>query len=214
MHFNSIYYHTWNKARAEQSKNLKVFIADLADQFVQKYAAEIVLIAMESMDYQPCVDVSGLMHAPSFIIDADRYTAEEMATALRSLDFLVTTRFHTAVLSMETGVPFVALSHDERLQFLVEEINPNQPIYYDYRSLHSEEGRLAFLDTVKQTYENPDQLSSRLKTLQLALSEKSARNELYFTQFLKERFPDLLREEIVEPALELPASPVPTAVSQ
>jgi hypothetical protein len=45
-----------------------------------------------------------------------------MTLLLRSLDLLVTSRFHAAVLSLAAGVPQVAVGHDTRLSTLYQDL--------------------------------------------------------------------------------------------
>lgn len=76
---------------------------------------------MEKLDADAVTQMQGMlgMDAPAF--RAGEKTAFEMAAALRMMDGLVTSRYHAAVLSMESRIPLVAVSMDERLDGLLEE---------------------------------------------------------------------------------------------
>jgi polysaccharide pyruvyl transferase WcaK-like protein len=56
-----------------------------------------------------------------------------MAGLLRSLDLLVTARYHAAVLSLAAAIPQVAAGHDLRLRSLYEELGLSE-LFVDPRS--------------------------------------------------------------------------------
>jgi polysaccharide pyruvyl transferase WcaK-like protein len=76
-----------------------------------------------------------MRHADRARIFSSRdYNASQMTGLLRSLDLLVTARYHAAVLSLAAAVPQVAAGHDLRLRSLYEElglselfVNPRSP---------------------------------------------------------------------------------------
>jgi hypothetical protein len=54
-----------------------------------------------------------------------------MACLLRSLDLLVTSRYHAAVLSLAAGVPQVAVHHDTRLATLYSDLGLKEKWFMD-----------------------------------------------------------------------------------
>jgi hypothetical protein len=56
------------------------------------------------------------------VFSSREHDASRMTTLLRSLDLLVTSRYHAAVLSMAAAVPQLAVGHDLRLVSLYQEL--------------------------------------------------------------------------------------------
>src|SRR4029453_8309752 len=82
------------------------------------------LIAREGVGEPLARAVQDLMRhgARARVFSSREYDASRMTTLLRSLDLLVTSRYHAAVLSMAATVPQVAVGHDLRLASLYEEL--------------------------------------------------------------------------------------------
>jgi polysaccharide pyruvyl transferase WcaK-like protein len=78
---------------------------------------------MESVDDNLARDILGRMKHKdrAKIFSATEYNASQMASVLRSLDLLVTSRYHAGALSLEGHIPQVAVAHDVRLADLYEE---------------------------------------------------------------------------------------------
>jgi polysaccharide pyruvyl transferase WcaK-like protein len=75
-----------------------------------------------------------MRHADRARIFSSRdYNASQMAGLLRSLDLLVTARYHAAVLSLAAAVPQVAVGHDLRLRSLYDELGLSE-LFVDARS--------------------------------------------------------------------------------
>jgi len=66
------------------------------------------------------------------IFSASRYNASQMASVLRGLDLLITSRYHAGALSLEGHIPQVALAHDVRLADLYEEIGMKEEFFFEH----------------------------------------------------------------------------------
>ena len=77
---------------------------------------------MEALDRKACARLKEMLEAPGAMFLSADCPAGVMTGILRSLDLLVTSRYHACVLSMEKGVPVVALSMDERLDGIMREL--------------------------------------------------------------------------------------------
>jgi len=62
---------------------------------------------------------------------ARHYDASQMTHLLRSLNLLITSRFHAAVLSLAAGVPQVAIHHDTRLATLYQDLGLKDKWFMD-----------------------------------------------------------------------------------
>ena len=77
---------------------------------------------MERLDEGPCADLAARLGRPCAMFLSGSTPANVMAGILHRLDALVTSRYHAAVLGMQAGVPFVAVSMDERLDGIAKEL--------------------------------------------------------------------------------------------
>lgn len=118
------YYFAHSRARRQASQALAAGYAALADRIVERHGRPLALIAMEELD-EPLVRVirRRMRHPERTMMFSSReHNASRMTTLVRSLDLLVTSRYHAAVLSMATAVPQVAVGHDLRLLTLYQEL--------------------------------------------------------------------------------------------
>ncbi len=89
-----------------------------------------VLIGMEKMDVKACDALRKRLHMPCAAFCSGDYSVDIMTGILNQLSLLVTSRYHASVLSMESAVPVVAISMDERLDSLFRELS------FDKKYLH------------------------------------------------------------------------------
>jgi polysaccharide pyruvyl transferase WcaK-like protein len=81
------------------------------------------------------------------IFSSREYTASQMTSILRGLDFLVTARYHACVLSMAAQVPQIAVGHDLRLKSIYTELGL-QDLFVDARAADRDARLRAALDRV------------------------------------------------------------------
>ena len=117
------YYFSRSEKRRKAAEALARGLAAEADRIIERHSRRVALIGMEGLDAPICNMVLAQMAHPEAarVFTSLDYNASEMTSILRSLDMLVTSRYHAAVLSMAAGVPLVAVAHDRRLQHLFEE---------------------------------------------------------------------------------------------
>lgn len=88
---------------------------------------------MERLDEKACLDLRGRLRSESALFLSGDHSASVMTGVLRELSALVTSRYHAAVLSMETGCPIVAVSMDERLDNLMKELSDDSCCLLDVK---------------------------------------------------------------------------------
>ncbi len=127
------FYFSWTKERREAAARLAQDFAELADWAVEKHGKAVALFCMESVDDALARDILARMRHPdrARIFSATRYNASQMASALRGLDLLITSRYHAGVLSLEGHVPQVAIAHDVRLADLYDEIGMKGEYFFE-----------------------------------------------------------------------------------
>jgi polysaccharide pyruvyl transferase WcaK-like protein len=118
------YYLSDSPERRAAGEALARAYADLADRVVESTGKAVALICMEQLDEAIAGRVRACMSHPedARIFSARQYDASRMTALLRSLDLLVTSRYHAAVLSLEAAVPQIAVGHDTRLETLYRDL--------------------------------------------------------------------------------------------
>ena len=97
--------------------------AGALNSFLEKHDFFPVLLGMEALDKKACLDLRSLLKAPSALFLSQENSAFVMTGILRRLSFLVTSRYHAAILSMEGACPICAVSMDERLYGIMKELS-------------------------------------------------------------------------------------------
>lgn len=120
------YYYSWNAQRRAASAALVEAWVQLIRHVVVDRGWHIKLIAMEELDTVICNRILAQLPAELRARVQTHYagaqTPQTLVAELRALDYLVTSRYHACVLSMQTAVPQVALHHDERLPAIYHEM--------------------------------------------------------------------------------------------
>jgi polysaccharide pyruvyl transferase WcaK-like protein len=104
---------------------------------------------MEELDERIALKVHNRMASRdrARIFSSREYNASQMTSILRSLDFLVTARYHACVLSMAGIVPQIAVGHDLRLKSIYAELGL-QDLFVDARQPSRHDLLMANLDRV------------------------------------------------------------------
>ena len=112
------YYFSRSKDRIKKSEELALKWAQEADRIIEKHGKNVALICMEEVDEPLAKCIKERMKNPEMakIYSSRNYNASEMTSILRSLELLVTSRYHAGVLSLEGEIPQIAIGHDTRLR--------------------------------------------------------------------------------------------------
>jgi len=113
-----------SRERSRAAAALAAMYAQLADWVVEEQRRSVALLCMEELDEPFAISIRERMrHSEQAKVFSSRvYNASQMTHLLRSLDLLVTSRYHAAVLSLGAAVPQIAVGHDLRLCSLYGEI--------------------------------------------------------------------------------------------
>lgn len=118
------YYFSRSPERRRASEALADTYAALADRLIEEHGKSIALIAMEQVD-EPLahlIEERMTRAGRARVFSSREYDASQMAVLLRSLDLLITSRYHAGVLSLAARVPQMAVGHDLRLKTLYQEL--------------------------------------------------------------------------------------------
>ena len=180
------YYFSRSPERMEMRERLIEGWARTADEIIEKYGKKVTLICMEELDQPLAEDIQGKMKNKDKcrVISSGKYNASQMTSVLSDLDLLITSRYHSAVLSLRAGVPQIAVGHDPRLTSLYQDLN----LYHDYFICHDAPHLWEDLtDKIDLLLANDDLQKDMLEDgleEQVTLSQK---NRILLGEFLREK---------------------------
>jgi len=118
------YYFTHSPERTRATEALARSYAALADELIARHGKSVALIGMEGLDEVLLRKVHAYMVHPdrARIFCSREYNASQMVCILRSLELLLTSRYHACVLSLAAQVPQIAVGHDLRLKTIYQEL--------------------------------------------------------------------------------------------
>lgn len=117
------YFYSTSLKRTEAFEKYIASISLAVTRYIAEKDMFPVLIGMERMDAKACGALEKAMQRKCASFCSGECPADIMAGILNRLSLLVTSRYHAAVLSMESGVPIAAVSMDERLDGIMRELS-------------------------------------------------------------------------------------------
>lgn len=161
-------------------------MAGALNAFLQKHDFFPVLLGMEALDRKACHDLQALLDPPSALFLSQENDARVMTGILRRFSFLVTSRYHAAILSMEGACPVCAVSMDERLYGIMKELSLEPYLLHtDDKDL---EGKLERV--LEKALEEREEISARIRerlpSYKRTLSEMGVFMKEYIVEGLKD----------------------------
>ena len=192
------YYFSRSKTRIKRSKELADNWGKEADRIIEKHGKNIALICMEELDEPLAREIISKMKHPqnTQIFSSREFNASQMTEILRSLDLLVTSRYHAAVLSLEAKVPQIAVGHDPRLKGLYKDLGMEDEYLIDYLSA-KKTGEKIWKQLSKSVDELLEEPLKMYDTLNKGFNDhliRSNKNHLILKEFLKEKGWDVKNE--------------------
>jgi polysaccharide pyruvyl transferase WcaK-like protein len=184
------YYYQHSKSCCEKSELLVDVLAVQADELVEKYDKDIALLSMEGLDTAFTTKVQQHMkHADrTKVFSSTQYNASQMASVLRSLDLLITSRYHAGVLSLPHQVPQTAIGHDLRIRDLYTDLGTPE-LFVD----HEDPERYKKLsDNVEKLFNEYSTLRAKLRKGYQQYEMREKRNAQLFRAFLEAKYPEWL----------------------
>lgn len=144
------YYFSRSPERTQLTEALARGYAALADDLIAQHGKSVALIGMEALDEDLLHQVHRSMAHPegARIFCSREHNASQMVSILRSLQLLLTSRYHACVLSLAGQVPQIAIGHDLRLKTIYKELGLFDDFFIDpnvqdlFESLHPRVERL------------------------------------------------------------------------
>jgi polysaccharide pyruvyl transferase WcaK-like protein len=184
------YYYTHTKASLEKSDLLAKVLAVQADDIIEEHDKDIALLSMEGLDAGFANKIQRLMKHPerTKVFTSSDYNASQMTSILRSLELLITSRYHAGVLSLANQVPQLAIGHDLRIRDLYADLGMSE-LFTDH------EDPLRFWELsndVGDVFDHYDSFKDKLKKGYEIYREREKLNPKLLREFIESRNPEWL----------------------
>lgn len=187
-HYRKWYFFSSSADRERKLNDYLMAIAGVLDNLADRYGAHIVIVGMEAIDLNACKKLQILLKRPAAIFSAQDYDGYQLASILRNLSLLITSRYHARVLSMGAGVPAIAVSMDERLENIYEEIGHKDDYYIEV----SEPDLLDRLENATENmWENRVAVSREIAEKVPHYLELMGKMGMFVYEYVSAAFPDL-----------------------
>jgi polysaccharide pyruvyl transferase WcaK-like protein len=203
------YYFSRSPQRVWFSRQMARGFAAQADRIIERTGKAVALICMEQLDEAMARTVHGFMKHPedARVFSAREHNASQMTVLLRSLDLLVTSRFHAAVLSLAAGVPQIAIGHDARLRTIYGDLGLLEEWFLDP---NPKEGNLTgrppselfagLEERVERLLSNPGLQETELRTGYAEHLSRARRNRALLASFVSRHLDGSVSSVAAEPA--------------
>lgn len=164
-------YFTDTPERRCNSQALTAGYTRMADRLVEEHGRQVALFCMEELDESIADQVLASVRHPeqTRIFSARDHNASQMTSLVRSLDLLITARYHGSVLALGGLRPQIAFGHDLRLKTLYQELG----LYPEYFIEAHKEDRFDLLNReVQRLLAQPD---AQRETLRLGYQDQLVR---------------------------------------
>jgi polysaccharide pyruvyl transferase WcaK-like protein len=180
------YYFSRSRERTEATRRLAEGLARQARALIDDHDRHVALLCMEELDEPIARQVEALIGRDDRVrvFSSCEYDASEMQGMLKSLDLLITSRYHSAVLSSPSGVPVVAIGHDPRVEDLLRDMN----IYKTNFIPHDAEDLFERLELmVERVLADPATEREAVRKAHVEHVQRARRNRQLLKAFLEER---------------------------
>ena len=180
------YYYSRSRARTEATRRLAENLARQARSLIDEHGHRVALLCMEELDEPMARQVQALIDRGDRVrvFSSCDYNASEMQGMLKGLDLLITSRYHSAVLSAPGEVPVVAIGHDLRVEDLLRDMN----IYKTNFIPHDAEDLFERLEErVERVLSDPSAERESVRRAHTEHVERARRNRQLLRDFLEER---------------------------
>jgi polysaccharide pyruvyl transferase WcaK-like protein len=184
------YYYQHSKTSQGKSELLVDVLAVQADEIVEKYDKDIAFLSMEGLDTTFTNKIQQHMkHANrTKVFSSAQYNASQMTSILRSLDILITSRYHAGVLSLPNQVPQTAIGHDLRIKDFYTDLEIPE-LFVD----HEDPDRYKILsDNVETLFNQYNSIKTKLQKGYARYEAQEKRNAQLFRAFLEANYPEWL----------------------
>jgi polysaccharide pyruvyl transferase WcaK-like protein len=177
-------YFTHSPERIRATEALARSYAALADDVISRHGRSVALIGMQSVDDSLLRTVHAAMIHPNRarIFSSSEYNASQMVSILRSLELLLTSRYHACVLSLAGQIPQIAIGHDLRLKTIYRELGLFEDFFVEPNA-HDLCERLQ--PRIERLLENPSCVRAALRRGYQKHQGDAQRNRALLTDFVR-----------------------------
>ena len=187
-HYEKYYFLSSSEERTRMYRAYIEGIAQGVNRFCDTHDVHVVVIGMDSMDFDACQDISAELDQPAVVMSSRSYDGHQMTAILHALSMLVTSRYHARVLSMPGAVPSIAVSIDERLHNIFEECGHLEEYYFDAND--SELGdKLA--PAMEKLWERREKVSEEIRQSLPRYLKTMSEMGSFFREYVEESFPGI-----------------------
>ena len=122
------------------------------------------------------------------VFSSTQYNASQMTSVLRSLDLLITSRYHAGVLSLPNQVPQTAIGHDLRIKDFYSDLDIPE-LFVDHEDPNRYQALSGNVETIFDQY---NLIKSKLQKGYQKYVEQEKRNPQLLRAFLEENYPEWL----------------------
>ncbi len=161
-----------------------------SDKIIEEYDKDVALLSMEGLDTAFANRIQKRMkHAErTKIFSSIQYNTSQMTSVLRSLELLITSRYHAGVLSLPSQVPQTAIGHDLRIKDLYADLEIPE-LFVD----HEAPDRYKILsDNVETLFDQYEPIKAKLQKGYLRYEAQEKRNMQLLRAFLEANHPGWL----------------------
>jgi polysaccharide pyruvyl transferase WcaK-like protein len=122
-HYRSIYFHTWD---AERQAKLDTYLdgwAEATKRFAAKHDVFPICVGMEQLDRESCEALADRLGPETPVLVSDTFDMYELVSVLHRCRYMVSSRYHAIVTSMNGRVPSCGVTMDERIRNLMNDRN-------------------------------------------------------------------------------------------
>lgn len=180
------YYFSRSRERTEATQRLAQGFARQATSLIEDHDMYVALVCMEELDEPLARQVQALVPRTDRVrvFSSCELNASEMQGLLKGMEILITSRYHSAVLSSPASVPVVAIGHDPRVEDLMRDMN----IYKTNFISHAADDVFERLeDKVDRVLADPAPERDAVRKAHAEHVERARRNRLLLRSFLEER---------------------------
>ena len=182
------FYFSSSKERRKQFEHYISNLAQAVEELRTKSNVNVVILGMEALDRRACEQLKERLSFSVPVYLSVDYNTYELTAILNSLSLLITSRYHARGLSMQSSVPAIAVSMDERLCNVFEELGMRDQSCFGV----SDEGlALRIRDTADRMLEDPEPAEHRIGTQYLEYRKRMGEMGLFLKEFVKQKFPDV-----------------------
>jgi polysaccharide pyruvyl transferase WcaK-like protein len=177
-------YFTHSPERIRATEALARSYAALADDVISRHGRSVALIGMQSVDDSLLRKVHAAMSHPeqARMFSSSEYNASQMVSILRSLELLLTSRYHACVLSLAGQIPQIAIGHDLRLKTIYRELGLFEDFFVEPNA-HDLCERLQ--PRIERLLENPSCVRAALRRGYQKHQGDAQRNRALLTDFVR-----------------------------